>query len=269
AALAGIDTVFHLAGKAHALAETQQSVDEYFHTNTDATRRLLEACREQGVQRLVYFSSTKAAGDLDGVMDETVSAEPTTPYGQSKRAAERLVLDGGYLPYPVVIRPAMVYGDSEKGNLSKMIRSIRAGTFPSLPDLPNRRSMVHVDDVVQAALLAAERSAAAGEIYIVTDGEAYSTRQIYAWVCEALDQRVPPWHVPLWLLQMLAIVGDGIGSVRGRRFMFDSDVLAKLCGSAHYSSAKITRELGFQPQRNLHEALPEIVDYLAQSCVVS
>jgi len=264
APLAGIDTVFHLAGKAHALVETSQDVAAYRRINTDATRCLLEACRAQGVRRFLYFSSVKAAGDVAGVMDETVNARPDTPYGHSKQAAERLVLEGGYVPEPVVIRPAMVYGRTEKGNLPNMIRAVRSGRFPPLPEVHNRRSMVSVEDVVAAALLAADRPEAIGQTYIVTDGKGYSTRQMYEWICDALGKRPPSWSVPMGLLQMLAKVGDGIGAARGRRFMYDSEVLAKLCGSAHYSSAEIARELGFKARRNLHEALPGIVRYLAR-----
>ncbi len=258
-ALDGVDTVFHLAGKAHALSETRQDEDEYFQINTFATQRLLEFCRTVGVKTFVYFSSVKAVGDIDGLMDESISVKPDTPYGRSKRASERLVMEGGYVPHPIVIRPSMVYGNTEKGNMPKMIRAVEAGRFPPLPEFNNKRSMVHVDDVVRAVLLAAESEVAAGQVYIVTDGEAYSTRQIYAWICEALNKSVPVWHVPVFVLKLLAKAGDLIGFIRGRRFTFDSDALKKLTGSACYSSVKIERELGFRAKRKLREALPEII----------
>ena len=112
---------------------------------------------------------------------------------------------------------------------------------------------------MQAALLVAENPQAHKQVYIVTDGQAYSTRQIYEWICQALEKPIPNWSVPLPVLQGLAKIGDGIGGVRGKRFMFDSDALAKLTGSAAYSSAKIQRELGFAPKWTLDQALPAIV----------
>ena len=260
--LQGVDTVFHLAGKAHALSETQQEETEYFRINTYATQRMLEACRKAGVKTFVYFSSAKAVGDINGLMDESVSAEATTPYGRSKQASEKLVLEGDYVPHPVVIRPTMVYGNTEKGNMPKMIRAIESGRFPPLPEFNNRRSMVHVDDVVQVAMMAAERQVAAGQVYIVTDGEAYSTRQIYGWICDALHKPVPAWHIPSLVLRLMAKTGDVVGRLRGRRFLFDSDALEKLAGSACYSSAKIERDMEFRVRRNLCEALPEIIRFL-------
>jgi len=224
-ALKNVNTVFHLAGKAHALSETSQDEAEYFRINTEATETLLLACKKHHVKTFIYFSSVKSVGSIDGLMDESTSAEADTPYGQSKRASEKLVLEGGFVPHPVVIRPSMVYGNTGKGNLPRMIQAVQTGRFPPLPEIHNKRSMVHVDDVVQAALLAAEKPEAAGKIYIVTDGTPYSTRQMYEWICEALDKPVPAWHVPMAVLKVLGKVGDGIGTIRGRRFMFDSDAL--------------------------------------------
>lgn len=261
--LCDTDVIFHLAGKAHALAETHQDEAEYFQINTEGTRKLLEAAKQAGVQKFIYFSSVKAVGDSDiQPMDESVQAPADTPYGQSKYAAEQLVLHGGYVPHPVVIRPSMVYGNTEKGNLPRMIQAIRRGMFPPLPETHNRRSMVHVDDVVQAAILAAEKPEAAGQIYIVTDGQAYSTRQIYDWIRSVLGKSSLNASIPMGFLKLLAKSGDAIGRISGRRFPFDSDALDKLTGSAWYSSVKIQRELGFSPQHTLQSSLPDIVRYL-------
>ncbi len=261
--LPAADVCFHLAGKAHALSETRQDEAAYFSINTDGTRKLLESCRAAGVRRFVFFSSVKAMGEGGAeAQDESAECRPETPYGASKREAERLVLEGGYVPEPVVLRLSMVYGPTRRGNLPRMIEAVARGRFPPLPETGNRRSMVHVEDVVEAALLAARHPRAAGQTYIVTDGRGYSTRQIHAWICDALGKPRPGWTLPLGVLQMVARLGDGVGALRQRRFAFDSQALDKLVGAALYSSARIERELGFQPQRDLRAALPEIVAFL-------
>jgi len=261
--LEGVSCIFHVAGKAHSLSETVQESYEYMQINTTGTRRLLEASKAAGVQRLVFFSSVKAMGEGSvDCIDESFESAPTTPYGRSKLDAERLVLEGGYIPHATVLRLSMVYGPTNKGNLPRMIEAIARGRFPPMADVGNRRSMVHVEDVVQAALLAAEQAQAAGQTYILTDGRAYSTRQMYEWICEALGRPVPNPVVPQAVLKLLAKTGDAIGRLRGRRFMFDSDALEKLTGSAWYSSEKIQRDLGFQPERDLRGSLPEIVAWL-------
>jgi len=260
-----VDAIFHLAGKAHALSSGWQDEQEYFPVNIAGTRCLLEAAREARVQRFVFFSSVKATGEpVDRIVDETDQSLPESMYGRSKRMAEQLVLEGDYVPEPVILRLSMVYGPTQMGNLARMIEALRKGRFPPLPETDNKRSMVHVDDVVQAAILAAEKMEAVGQTYIVSDGIPYSTCQIYAWICEALEKPVPSWHVPIGVLKTLAKVGDGIGVLRGRRLMFDSDALDKLLGSAYYDSGKIERELGYKSSRNLQSALTEIVEYLSK-----
>jgi len=259
ACLSGVSCVFHLAGKAHAISETSGDEQEYVSINSEGTRRLLEASKLAGVRRFIFISSVKAMGEGgDACQDESMTCRPETPYGKSKLAAERLVLEGGYIPEPVVLRLSMVYGFSRKGNLPRMIEAVAKGRFPPIPEVGNQRSLVHVEDVVQAALLAAGKKAAVGQTYIVTDGYACSTRQLYEWICEVLDKPVPAWTIPPGLLKVLAKIGDGIGRVRGRRFLFDSDALDKLIGSACYSSEKIQRELGFRPKKKLDSGLREI-----------
>jgi nucleoside-diphosphate-sugar epimerase len=119
--------------------------------------------------------------------------------------------------------------------------------------------MVHVEDVVSAALLSASHSRAPGNVFIVSDGVGYSTRQIYAMMCGALGRRLPSWQVPIAVLSLLGWTGDLIGKFRGRRFVFDSDALEKLIGSAWYNSQRIEDYLGFRPEWTLEKALPTMV----------
>ena len=261
--LRGVECVFHLAGRAHALGESRADEQAYFEVNTAGTRKLLEVCRSAGVRRFVFFSSIKAMGEGGAeVQDESSECRPQTPYGASKLEAERLVLEGGYVPEPVVLRLSMVYGPTHRGNLVRMIEAVARGRFPPLPMDGNGRSMVHVQDVVEAALLAGQQPRACGETYIVTDGRSYSTRQIHDWICDVLGKARPGWSVPTGALRFAARLGDGIGALRGRRVAFDSDALDKLTGSSLYSCKKIEHELGFRPQRDLCSALPEIVAHL-------
>jgi nucleoside-diphosphate-sugar epimerase len=255
------DTVFHLAGKAHALSEHAGEEAEYHAVNIEGTRNVLELAQKMGAKRFVYFSSIKAMGEVGQGHTETSSCDPRTPYGISKLAAEKLVLEGGYVPHPVVIRPTMVYGPGAKGYLPQMIRFVQKGIFPPLsPGVKNKRSMVHVQDLVRAAIAAAEKPEAAGQVYIVSDGRQYSTHDVYAGIRRALGKNVPGWSVPQGMLSGAARVGDMIGKVRGQRFLFDSDVLEKLIGSAWYDTGKAEQELGVVPKWDLESALPEIIE---------
>ena len=262
AAAAGCDGVFHLAGKVHALTEVRDDEEGYRAINTEGTRHIMEGAVAAGARRFVLFSSVKAMGEGGSrCLDESFDGPPETPYGRSKLEAERLTLEiGGRAGLHVAcLRFPLVYGPGNKGNLYKMIAAIDRGMFLPLPEVGNRRSMVHVTDVVRAALLAADQSAANGRCYIVTDWRGYSTRELYELICRALGKPIPAWHVPLWMLTLSGGIGDAIGRVRGKRFLFDSDALEKLVGSAWYSSEKISRELGYRPTVTFSEALPELI----------
>lgn len=261
----GMDIVFHLGGHAHAVDQFDGKSDEVnWQVTVEGTRTLVDQSLKEGVSRFVFFSSVKAIGENTKVcLDETSECQPTTSYGISRYEAEKLVLEADRRGLPsTILRLPMVYGPGCKGNLPRMIQAVARGRFPPLPETGNRRSMVDVRDVVQAVLLAAMNPAAAGEVYIVTDGQTYSTRQIYEWICEALQVSVPRWTIPLPVLRIAAHFGDIIGRIKGLRFIFDTSALDKLISSAWYSSEKISRELNYRPAYTLKDSLPEMVTEL-------
>ncbi len=266
-AVSGIDAVFHVAGKVHDLEELKNSGDHAAVT-VQGTRNVLSAAEKAGTRRLVFMSSVSVYGTPRPIMrDEATTCAPCSAYGKAKLCAEGIVLDVGARSgmHVCCLRPASVYGAGCKGNLVRMIKMIDRGLFPPLPRVNGRRSLAYVGDVVEAAILAASNPVANGQCYIVTDGEAYSSRELYEAICIALTKRIPRWHVPLAALCALARVGDLIGRVRGKRAPFDSDALAKLIGSDWYGCTKISKELGYRPSMTFENALPEIVEWYRRS----
>ena len=263
----GIDTVYHLAAKTHDMLEPDAAGAEYWSINVEGTERLLESARGAKIRRVVFVSSVKAQAEQAPYrIDETFSAEPTTPYGQSKLAAERVVLaEAARRGFEAVcLRFPLVYGPGQRGNLVRMIAAIDRGRFPPLPAGSNRRSMLHVENAVDALMLAGRHPAAAGRTYTATDALPYSTREIYDLIRKALGKPPATWSVPKWAFRTLAFGGDAARRLLGRRVGFDSEALQKLLGSAWYSSDRITRELGYRPTHTLAEAMPALVaDYRA------
>lgn len=143
--------------------------------------------------------------------------------------------------------------------MTRMVDAVRRRRFPPFPETGNRRSMVHVDDVVEAFLLAATHPAAAGETFIVTDGRFYSTREIYRIILRALGRGEPGVTPPLWFFRFAAKIGDLLGRIAGRRMPLDTDSLAKLTDSAAYSNRKICETLGFRPSRTLEDGVRGIL----------
>ncbi len=261
-AAAGANLVFHLAGRSHALSEWAEGDVAYRPVNVEGTRNVLEGALAGGARAVVFFSSVKVLGEeTTECLDERAARRPATPYARSKVEAEDLVKDYTRttgLP-GVSLRLPMVYGPQNKGNIQRMIWAIDHHLFPPFPDLPNRRSLVHVANVVQAAMLAA-LTAPKSPCYIVTDRRPYSTRELYTMIIRAFGRRIPDWQIPLRALIILGKFGDLVGRTTGRRFPIDSASLSKLTGSAWYSSQNISRELGYEPLIDLERSLPELID---------
>jgi len=258
----GIDSVFHLAARTHAVDERGDGDENeglYRAMNVGGTRALLESAAGDGVRRFVFFSSIKALGEGgDGVVTDDSEPRPITAYGRTKLEAEGHVLDGGFVAEPVVLRPSLVYGPGAKGNLANMIGAIDAGRFPPVPPVKNRRTMVHVDDLVAAALGAAESSETIGRRFIVSDGQEYSTRDIYESICSALGKTAGR-GLPLPAFRMLAAAGDVLGALTRRRAPFDSLAYGKLFGSACYDGSALWDTLDLSPAWTLGRAMPDIV----------
>jgi UDP-glucose 4-epimerase len=260
---AGINIVFHLASCNYAEDSSGGEAEKLHQEITvQGTRCLLEAAVRAGVKEFIFISSVKAMGEGSrDCLDETSPPVPETAYGRAKLAAERIVTETGskYAMHICNLRLPMVYGLDNAGNLPRMIAAVERGWFPALPAVGNRRSMVHVNDVIQAILLAAEKAQARNQTYIITDGRVYSTSQIYDLIRQALGRPIPRWRVPALILRAGASVGDLAEWFWGSSAFFNSASLHKLMGSAWYSSDKIQQELGYTPQYSLEGALPEMI----------
>lgn len=261
--LRDIDVIFHLAGRAHSLSDGIAEDSLYYKTSVEGTRKLLIAARKANINKFVFFSSVKSMGEEnDARLDEASIPRPKTVYGKSKLEAERIVLNGGYVSSPTVLRLTMVYGNSNKGNLPKLIKAISKNWFPPFPKIENKRSMIHVEDVVQCAILVASNDISSGKIYILSDGIDYSTRRLYEVIRKSLGKSVPNWGAPVLILTMLSKLGGILNVVASRRVLFDKDSLQKIIGNSYFSSKNIEMDLGFSPKYNLFNAMPDIIAYL-------
>lgn len=260
AACTDIETVVHCAGYAHAF--TASDPDAHQRINFVGTCNLLDAAAVADVRRFIFLSSVKAMAEPgEACIDEDWPGLPETPYGQAKRAAEERVCEIGarHGMHVVNLRLAMVYGWGGRGNLERMARGIRAGWFPPLPATGNRRSLVHVDDVVAAIRLAADAPAANGRTYIVADAAAYSGSELYDTLRRALGMPPTAWRLPAPVLRLAGRLGDVGGSLLRRPLPMNAEVVERLLGSACYSPLRIERELGWRAKIALIDGVKEML----------
>ena len=251
----GVDTVFHLAGVAHVGSGDDRFMQQL---NVGGTSNVLRAATASGVRRLVYFSSSLARACESGSGD-------ITDYGRTKLEAERLLLAAhrsGDIEI-VILRPVNVYGVEMKGNIRAMIAMIAHRRLPPLPKLENSLSLVGVDDLVKAAVLAAESRDAGGKTYYVTDGKTYSINAIEQAIYQTLGRKLPRWNSPRVLLYAASALAGVLRKMTNSGSGISIRTYHNLTRSNTFSNQEIESDLGFVPAGNLYDELPGIVASIA------
>jgi nucleoside-diphosphate-sugar epimerase len=256
-----VEVVFHLAATARAVAGPDDA-DVYEAVNRHGAVEVARKARSFGVKRLVFMSSVKALGEPGAALvREDQESTATDPYGRSKHEAEVALLAMHGEEFQVaVLRPALVYGPGAKGNLEALLRLVRFGRRPPLPRLHNRRSLVGVNDLTSATVLAATHPAAPGRAYTVTDGLIYSTTDIIDALSGAAGVTRPaPFILPMAVWRAAAKAGDVGEQLIRRRLPYDSAALQRLTGNAEYEAKALGERAGYKPQESLYDLAESMI----------
>jgi UDP-N-acetyl-alpha-D-quinovosamine dehydrogenase len=248
-ALKNVDLVIHLAGRAHVMHDDSANpLAEYRRINTSGTEHLARCAAKAGVRRLVYASSIKVNGEstITGrSYSESSVPAPEDPYGISKWEAEQALrrVAGETGLEVVIVRPTLVYGPGVKGNFAQMLSVLARGIPLPFASVSNSRSLIYVDNLVDALVACATHPAAAGQTYLVSDGEDVSTPDL-------LRQLAVAMGVPSRLFPCPPILLRLAGAMAGK-----SQQIERLLGSLQVDSAKIRRELNWVPPYTLQQGL--------------
>lgn len=251
--LDGVDVVVHLAARTHVVRETAADpLREYRDINVLGTERLARSAVQAGVRRFVYVSSVKVNGEVTTSRPFRESDKPTPEdyYGQTKWEAEQVLseLAANTDMETVVIRPPLVYGPGVKANLLALLKAVHRGVPLPFGLVDNRRSLVALDNLVDALVAAIDHPRAAGEVFLVSDGVDLSTRELVTKLAEAMGKKPRLLPVPS------GFVGFGL------RVLGKGDIYEKLFGSLQVDSAKIRERLSWKPVVSVDEALRATVE---------
>jgi nucleoside-diphosphate-sugar epimerase len=204
------NTIIHLAGKAHDLKKTSNP-DEYYQVNFELTKALYDAFLSSGAEKFIFISSVKAAADsAEGILDENIKPNPQTHYGKSKLIAEQYIQNQ---PLPVgksyyIIRPCMIHGPGNKGNLNLLFKLVKKGIPYPLAGFNNKRSFLSVGNLCFIIKEIIERDDIPGGIYHVSDDEALSTNEVVSILASSLNAKPRLWKIPPSFIRFFAKVGD-------------------------------------------------------------
>lgn len=197
-ALAGADAVIHSAGVAQTMSGLPE--DDYRLLNTEATLKLARAAERAGVRRFVFLSSVRAqsGATADGVLTEAEAPRPTDAYGRSKLAAEQGLAETG-LDW-VALRLALVYGPGVQGNMAKLAELARSPYPLPLGSLKARRSLLALDNLVEAVVKVLDAKRELKRPFIVSDPEALTIAEMIGAMREGLGRRPGLFPLPAPLL---------------------------------------------------------------------
>jgi nucleoside-diphosphate-sugar epimerase len=255
-ATAGVDAVLHGAAIMHP-----KRPSDYFRVNTRGTRALAAAAARAGVRRFVFVSSNAAGGrSSDGsLMTESEPSRPASPYGLSKRLAEEWLMA---VPGPmerVVLRPCMFYGPPVPQRHVDVYERIVASFMPLVGSGRYARSLVYVDNLVQAVGLALSRSEAAGQTYYVADARPYTTRDVVEAMARALGVKPRYLRLPAPFAR-LAYAVDRAASIHDV-YLQEVHLVGEADWNVGVSIEKARRELGYDPRVSLDEGMQRAVDW--------
>lgn len=236
------NAIIHLAGKAHDTKNTSEEI-EYFRINRDLTVRVFEHFLLSEIKDFFFFSSVKAAADkIEGILNEDIVPEPETPYGKSKLAAEKYLLkqvlpEGKRL---FIIRPCMIHGPGNKGNLNLLYKLVKKGIPWPLAAYDNGRSFLSVDNMCFLIHEMLTHPAVPSGIYNLADDQAISTNQLIRIISDANGSKARLWRIPKAFINTMAKMGDKL------HLPLNNERLQKLTENYLVSNQKIKTALSLE-----------------------
>ena len=235
-----VDCIVHLAGRAHMLSDQAEDPLAAFRAvNRDATLRLAAKALQAGVKRFVFVSSIGVNGNQTdcGAFDEQAVAQPHADYALSKFEAEeglRALVDGTDMEL-VIVRPPLIYGVGAPGNFARLLKLVATGMPLPLGAVHNLRSLISLDNMVSFLIRCIEHPDAAGQLFLVADGQDVSTTQMVRQLASGMGRSPMFLPVPAVVLKIfLTILGK-------------SSLYNQLCGSLQIDITKARCILGWVP----------------------
>jgi nucleoside-diphosphate-sugar epimerase len=230
----------HLAGKAHD-QKIISDADEYYQVNTELTKTVFDAFLESDAKVFITLSSVKAVADeVQGVLNEEHSSNPITHYGKSKLLAEQYILSKeipeGKRVY--ILRPCMIHGPGNKGNLNLLYKLVSKGIAWPLGAFDNKRSFCSIDNLMFIFKELIERENIPSGVYNVADDIPLSTNEVISILASSQNKKPKIWRISKKLIQIIAKIGNVL------KLPLNEDRLQKLTDSYIVSNQKIQSVIG-------------------------
>lgn len=239
-ALSGFQTWVHTAGKAHDVSGKSQ-LDDYLAINYELTKRVFKAFMEDDLSKcFIYLSSVKAAvSSIEGELTEDVCEEIKDAYGISKRKSEEFLLEQAEKTTKkvIILRPCMIHGPGNKGNLNLLFNLVKKGIPYPLGAFENSRSFLSIENLSFVIYKQIQDSQLNSGVYNIADDKVLSTKEIIQLMADVRKTNAKVWNVPKGMIKLIASLGDVL------RLPLNNHRLKKLTEDFRVSNQKLKSAL--------------------------
>lgn len=240
----------------HLAASHYDFEKDYYTTNVEATRKILEVADARNISRFVFFSSVAVYGSSTEACDEKTKPNPDNDYGKSKLEAERLIQEWANEKEDrrvLIIRPAVVFGAYNFGNLFNLTRKIDRGLNVQISGKPVIKSAAYVENLVEATKFLIDNFNGKLEVFNYVDEPQLTNLAVSEIIGEILGKN-KSFKIPYRIARTVGYFFDLIGKVVGKELLISERRVKRFCTSTHFTAQKI-RDFGFTPRFTTEEGL--------------
>ncbi len=259
AACAGCDAIYHLAA---AHRDDIFPVDEYYEVNGIGSENVTKAAQVNNIKKIIFTSTVAVYAMNSNHADESHKPAPFNDYGKSKLEAEQHFknwADSNSDNAATIVRPVVVFGENNRGNVYNLIKQITSGKFLMIGSGKNKKSMAYVGNVA-AFLMARLDSRENFEVFNYADKPDFETKDLITTIYDKLGRKTPKLALPYSLGMLAGYVFDGLAKLTKKTFPISSIRIEKFCANTTINADK-AHATGFETKFTLAEGVERMIKH--------
>lgn len=235
----------------------------YYDVNVEGTKNVLKKMDTIGIKSIIFTSSVAVYGLNKNNPDENFPKDPFNHYGKSKWEAEKVLKDW-FEKDPInksvtIIRPTVIFGERNRGNVYNLLRQISSGTFVKIGKGENKKSMAYVGNVVGFIADRINNKATGFQVYNYVDKPDFNMNELISIVEKKVNINVPKFRIPEWLGVSMGYVFDFASFLSGKKLVISSVRVKKFCATTQFNAEKVNNV--YSPKYTLEEGLSKTLEF--------
>jgi len=256
----GVDVIINLAAEHRDFGITRE---DYFKVNAEGTKNILKCAQDSGIKKFIFYSTVGVYGDSEDCTTEQSPFNPVNPYGESKVAGEKEILEWSKQDTTrevIIIRPTVVFGPYNYANVYNLMNNIYKRRFIFVGKGKNIKSVAYVENLVDANIFLLNKLKPGIEVYNYADYPQMTTEKIVKTIVDKLSCKLPKLRLSLWFAMMIASIFDLLAKVTGYNFSITAYRIKKFNTPTQHSSDKI-RKAGYKQEITISEGFKRMAQW--------